>query len=214
MLLWFHRSHAFYSLKEIEKDGSKVSGISLMQIKDILAQLVGDNLVSVEKCGSTNIYWSFPFDVMDNCLKHMTAAEKRMTAAEIKRGEISDKLQVISSKAKKKRKAEDCEQLRLRIDSLKTEIQERTKHMQRLKEEASNTYVPMQTLTDAIGFYSDSIESMISYFHRTLGTSFDEALLRLELGIPTEFEEIPDLEPESPAFEVVSSVASKDISAV
>lgn len=175
-----------------------------MQIKDILAQLVGDSLVSVEKCGSTNIYWSFPFDVVDRCIKHAAAAEKRMRTAEAKRENICEKLKIIKSKANKKHNAADCEQLQAHIDSLKTEIQERTRLVEQLKDNANHIAVPVQTLVEAITFYSDSIESMISYFHRTWGTTFDETLVRLELGIPAEFEEIPELEPQSPIYELIS----------
>ncbi|GMM29438.1 hypothetical protein DAMA08_021830 [Martiniozyma asiatica (nom. inval.)] len=36
-----------------------------MQIKDILKSLLDDDLVKCEKCGISNIYWSFPYaDVM------------------------------------------------------------------------------------------------------------------------------------------------------
>lgn len=50
-----------YNIKEIETVGSKKTGISSMQIKDILKLLIDDGLVNCEKCGISNIYWSFQY---------------------------------------------------------------------------------------------------------------------------------------------------------
>lgn len=50
-----------YNIKEVETIGSKKTGISSMQIKDILKLLIDDNLVNCEKCGISNIYWSFKY---------------------------------------------------------------------------------------------------------------------------------------------------------
>jgi hypothetical protein len=40
--------------------GSKQKGIVLQSIKEILDSLVSDNLVTMEKIGTSNYYWSFP----------------------------------------------------------------------------------------------------------------------------------------------------------
>lgn len=50
-----------YNIKEIETIASKKTGISSMQIKDILKLLVDDGFVNCEKCGISNIYWSFEY---------------------------------------------------------------------------------------------------------------------------------------------------------
>ena len=56
LLNWFHTSKEFYSIKEIEKAGSKATGISGMVIKEVLAALTDDGLVSFEKIGTSNYY--------------------------------------------------------------------------------------------------------------------------------------------------------------
>jgi DNA repair ATPase RecN len=61
LLAWFQNMHTMYNIKEIETIASKKTGISSMQIKDILKMLVDDGLVNCEKCGISNIYWSFKF---------------------------------------------------------------------------------------------------------------------------------------------------------
>ena len=52
----FYETKDFWTLKEIEKMGSKQKGIVLQSIKEILDSLVSDNLVTCEKIG-TSIYF-------------------------------------------------------------------------------------------------------------------------------------------------------------
>ncbi|KAI7871138.1 meiotic nuclear division protein 1 [Spinellus fusiger] len=55
----FHESGDFYQLKEVEKLGTK-KGIVSQAIKDVLQSLVDDGLVSTDRIGTSNYYWSFP----------------------------------------------------------------------------------------------------------------------------------------------------------
>jgi len=56
----FHESKDFYQLKELEKLGPKLKGIVTQSVKDVLQDLVDDNLVQTDKIGSGNFFWSFP----------------------------------------------------------------------------------------------------------------------------------------------------------
>lgn len=85
-----------YNIKEIECKGSKGTGISPMQIKDILKLLVDDGLVKCEKCGNSNIYWSFEYtatmqlrnEYSKKCLQRDELSDKianlRAAAADLK----------------------------------------------------------------------------------------------------------------------------------
>ncbi|KAG5460541.1 MAG: Mnd1 family-domain-containing protein [Olpidium bornovanus] len=50
----------FFQLKELEKIGPKQKGIVAQSVKEALQSLVDDNLVTMEKIGTSNYYWSFP----------------------------------------------------------------------------------------------------------------------------------------------------------
>ena len=56
LLELFYETKDFWSLKELEKMGSKQKGIVLQSIKEILESLVSDNLVTAEKIGTSNIF--------------------------------------------------------------------------------------------------------------------------------------------------------------
>ncbi|KAI9496900.1 meiotic nuclear division protein 1, partial [Zychaea mexicana] len=55
----FHESGEFYQLKEIEKMGQK-KGVVLQSVKEVLQGLVDDGLVTTDKIGTSNYFWSFP----------------------------------------------------------------------------------------------------------------------------------------------------------
>lgn len=59
LLDWFEKKHDVHSIKEVEVKASKETGISSMQIKDILQNLIDENLINSEKCGTLKLYWSF-----------------------------------------------------------------------------------------------------------------------------------------------------------
>jgi hypothetical protein len=59
MLDIFFESKDVFTLKELEKIGSK-AGVVSNTIKDVVQSLVDDRLVDIEKIGSGNYYWAFP----------------------------------------------------------------------------------------------------------------------------------------------------------
>ncbi|KAF8454067.1 meiotic nuclear division protein 1, partial [Kalaharituber pfeilii] len=62
ILKFFHTSLTAHPLKDLEKSLPTTSGISSMQVKDVLQALVDENLIRVEKIGSGNWYWAFAGD--------------------------------------------------------------------------------------------------------------------------------------------------------
>ncbi|CAG8776908.1 15303_t:CDS:2, partial [Acaulospora colombiana] len=56
----------FYQLKELEKIAPKQKGIVVQSVKDILQELVNDNLVAQDKIGTSNYYWSFPSSALQS----------------------------------------------------------------------------------------------------------------------------------------------------
>ena len=57
----FHDEKKPFLLKDIEKIASK-KGVVLQSVHEILNSLVDDDLVKMDKIGTTNWYWSFPSD--------------------------------------------------------------------------------------------------------------------------------------------------------
>lgn len=57
---FFYEKRDFFNLKELEKMLPKEKGIVQQTVKDVVQSLVDDHLVTVEKIGTSNYFWSFP----------------------------------------------------------------------------------------------------------------------------------------------------------
>jgi len=93
LLAWFREHKTFVSLKEIEKGGSKATGISSMVMKDVLTQLTDDNLVDFDKIGSGNYYWSFPSKVLQRRKRDLADLESELEGGEAKKNRLMDSVQ-------------------------------------------------------------------------------------------------------------------------
>jgi hypothetical protein len=58
---FFKASQDIYNIKDLEKKIPKECGISSMLVPDLIKKLLDDNLISVEKCGASNIFFCFKF---------------------------------------------------------------------------------------------------------------------------------------------------------
>jgi predicted transcriptional regulator len=91
----FSRAEVF-TLKEIEKIGSKEKGIVEQTIKDVLQTLVDDGLVETDKIGAGNFYWALP----------SKAGNSRRSQISKLQGEIQLKAAATSELEKRKRESE------------------------------------------------------------------------------------------------------------
>jgi hypothetical protein len=91
----FARAEVF-TLKEIEKIGSKEKGIVEQTIKDVLQTLVDDALVETDKIGAGNFYWALP----------SKAGNSRRSQISKLQSELQLKAAAISELEKRKRESE------------------------------------------------------------------------------------------------------------
>ena len=92
----YHERKEPLNLKEIEKHGA-AKGVVSQCIKDVNSELVGDNLVNMDKIGASNFFWAFP------------AAEG--LKAQRRRDELLDRVQ--QARAKRDRAAADADAARV-----------------------------------------------------------------------------------------------------
>jgi hypothetical protein len=103
----FYETKDFWTLKEIEKMGSKQKGIVLQSIKEILESLVSDNLVISEKIGTSNYFWSFPSQSSVIRSQKIQSLESDLEALKVKKSGLEDRISAES----KLRSAQDRESL-------------------------------------------------------------------------------------------------------
>mmetsp|Transcript_13883 Transcript_13883/g.24329 ORF Transcript_13883/g.24329 Transcript_13883/m.24329 type:complete len:207 (-) Transcript_13883:1095-1715(-) len=88
MLSIFHESADVFQLKDIEKLSTK-RGINSQTIKDVLQTLLDDDLVRMEKIGSSNYYWSYPAQASVKISNEASAAEVELAAAKRRKTELT-----------------------------------------------------------------------------------------------------------------------------
>ena len=91
----FARAEVF-TLKEIERIGSKEKGIVEQTIKDVLQTLVDDGLVETDKIGAGNFYWALP----------SKAGNSRRSQLSKLQNDLQQKNAAISELEKRKRESE------------------------------------------------------------------------------------------------------------
>lgn len=111
-----------WTLKELEKECPK-RGITAMAVKDVLQELVDNDLVSFDKIGSGNFYWCFPSDAYN---KRQVAIANLSTSVSSMEAEIAE---IEAQIAELEPGREDSEE-RAQLDSEVAEIQKQLSQVQ------------------------------------------------------------------------------------
>ncbi|KAG0045699.1 Meiotic nuclear division protein 1 [Gryganskiella cystojenkinii] len=113
LLELLHESGTFHKLQELEKTAPKLKGIGKssskqdeavddvrgaiqQSVKDVLQSLVDDGLVTVEKIGTSNFYWSFPSAVQQAKNAKLMTLREELQRLESSNEELERKLQEAS----------------------------------------------------------------------------------------------------------------------
>ena len=99
ILKFFQNEYSFYNMKELEKlIPKKCPGISSILVKDLIQMMIDeDGIVSMEKCGSTNMYWCFKnqidLKIYESCEKVNKQLEEKSTLVSKLDKEVSQTLE-------------------------------------------------------------------------------------------------------------------------
>lgn len=92
----FHSSRSVYAMKDVEREAAKL-GIISNAVKDVLKELICDDLVHEGKVGVSTYYWSFPGEA---------GSKKRAELASLRQQTAMLRSQVEQLKAQQKQQAE------------------------------------------------------------------------------------------------------------
>ncbi|KAI3405932.2 MND1 [Candida oxycetoniae] len=182
---WFQSSHEFYTLKEIEQKGSKACKISSMQIKEFVASLVNDGLVQQEKCGTTNLYWSFKYSEHKSKQDKIDRLKKEVALKEETKRNLQDqvaKLMADTSVATFPEREAELERLH-KLKLQMTCLQEKLKIFKDVNK--------IESIKQSIEFLNESTEGILYYLMKKTG--IDQRQIRKEFDIPLDLEDPPTL---------------------
>lgn len=155
---FFTKTPEVYNIKDLEKKITKECGISGMILPDLLKRLQDDNLISVEKCGASNVYWRFKYQ-----MHHMYTCETEKAALTAegfreendKKRKQAEKLQAMRQEGSESTVLlDEYTRLKSRVDEIEEENKRNAEcsveEYNRLKKEGENMKKRTNQLTDAI----------------------------------------------------------------
>lgn len=158
----------------METGGSKATGISSMQIKDILKILVDDGLVRCEKCGIANLYWSFSYAAQLQLDTQFNKHSKQLEEATKISGTMAikiDKLLVTKGGIEWEKLCSMNDESQLIITDLDTQLSN-------LKENSTENIQKLQLelirLETGIDILIDNITLIVNYININNGVGKDE----------------------------------------
>lgn len=184
---FFKSTNGIYNIKELEKRLSKECGISSMIIPDLIKNLVDENMISMEKCGASNVYWCF-----ENQKHHFYACEteKALLAIESYKEENKKKKKVLEEiRVNKKPSAEKDELLKTYNELLKTVnlIKERKKQSKECSySEFKKMKKEIEEMKKTINLQTDNIFTLQGYVNKKYG--MDKKDFASSFGIPADFD--------------------------
>ncbi|KAG0350009.1 hypothetical protein BGZ54_004082, partial [Gamsiella multidivaricata] len=112
---------------ELEKTAPKLKGIVQQSVKDVLQSLVDDGLVTVEKIGTSNFYWSFPSAVQQSKKSKLQMMQDEYERLERSNAELELKIQQASSGREDSDQRQDLLKQLLEAEALDKELQQQLK---------------------------------------------------------------------------------------
>ncbi|KAJ3278642.1 Meiotic nuclear division protein 1 [Borealophlyctis nickersoniae] len=185
----FYETKDFWQLKDLEKMAPKQKGVIQQSVKEVLDSLVSDNLVTLEKIGTSNYYWSFPSTAAQTRKRKLDELEDEL----VKLKERRDEMQRSIEKATEGR--EDSDERTVMLERLaeaealrKSQLAELERFrdcdpaLLEAKEKAT------QIARDAANRWTDNIFSLQSYCQRNFNITSQQ--FSEQFGIPEDFDNI------------------------
>ncbi|CAE6448362.1 unnamed protein product [Rhizoctonia solani] len=202
----FHETQDFYQLKELEKLAPKMKGIVSQSVKEVLQSLVDDNLVQMDKIGSSNcellrsighrivmfrraVFWSFPSARGATLTSNLASAKEELAALESK---ISSLTSEIEDEGAQREETEDrrtslaqLAQNRAILSELESEMAQYGLADPVVLERKRRAVVLAR---EAACRWTDNYSVLFSHITKTLGCDAGE--LRGFLGVGEDYEDI------------------------
>lgn len=190
MLEIFHDTKEFYTLKELEKICPKQKGIVQQSVKEVLDSLVSDCLVTGEKIGTSNYFWSFPSTALVQMRVKYQQLESDKSNLIKQRTELSASIQEASAV-----RQESEERSRLLVDLVDTRalLQSQLKELQKYADNDPDVIQSkrdnIQVLKQECNIWIENILQLQSYCRDKFNLASQDFMAQFEL--PEDLDTIP-----------------------
>eukprot|EP01112_Ceratiomyxa_fruticulosa_P006032 TRINITY_DN1682_c0_g1_i1.p1 TRINITY_DN1682_c0_g1~~TRINITY_DN1682_c0_g1_i1.p1 ORF type:complete len:207 (+),score=44.32 TRINITY_DN1682_c0_g1_i1:135-755(+) len=116
------------TLKELQKIAPKQKGINAMVVEEVLKQLLDDNMVSTDKVGISNYYWSFPSQQLHTKRLRIDTLTQQIEAGKRKKDDLQKQIKSLNVgrevSEERQERLKQLTQLQKQNSELKTELQQ------------------------------------------------------------------------------------------
>ncbi|KAL1916795.1 uncharacterized protein VTP21DRAFT_5499 [Calcarisporiella thermophila] len=186
----FHETKEFYQLKELERIAPKMKGIVSQSVKDVLQSLVDDDLITCEKIGTSNYYWSFPSTALQTRKVKIEQLKQELEREQLRSKELQETIEKATQgreesedRVQKLEELAQAESLRRRnLDELK-EYKDNDPTLWEAKEKAA------QIAKEGANRWTENVWTLQSYCFNKF--NMERSRFNKEFGISEDFDTIP-----------------------
>lgn len=203
ILKFFQEEHTVYNMKELEKLIPKRCGISSMIVKELVQNMIDeDGLISVEKCGNINVYWSFQNQIQNKLNEEGSKLEREIMQLneEIQKikslyqneVDLGGRTESIRGKPKWKRSTQldllkELTKKRQELNRTYDEIVKNSWNETRVEREKEDL---VKSLHEA-DIIAENIETIVGHISSKYSININD--IHKELELPVEFEEFHEM---------------------
>ncbi|KAF9985603.1 hypothetical protein BGZ75_002750 [Mortierella antarctica] len=190
LLELLHESCTFHKLQELEKTAPKLKGIVQQSVKDVLQSLVDDGLVTVEKIGTSNYYWSFPSAVQQSKHAKLESLREELQRLENGNAELEATIQNVSGGREDSDHRRELMAQLVEAEALDAELQKELKQYSDSDPtllEAQKKY--SQVAKEAVNRWTENIFTFQSYCVSNF--NIDRHEFNLNFGISDDMDTLP-----------------------
>lgn len=205
ILKFFQEEHTMYNMKELEKLIPKKCGISSMLVKELVQKMIDeDGLISVEKCGNINVYWSFHNQIQNKFIQDSTRICKDIEnlQMEISRYQklVEDETKTSRSETGSSRGAKSKWSRSEELNRLKTLNKGYQSMLSQYNDSSKNNWTSdrleiekneLRKKMDEAEAIVDNIHIIVGFISSRYGVNLSDLMAELEL--PQEYDEFSDL---------------------
>ncbi|KAJ3054296.1 Meiotic nuclear division protein 1 [Rhizophlyctis rosea] len=168
----------------------KMKGIVQQSVKEVLDSLVSDNLVTLEKIGTSNYYWSFPSTAMQSRKRKLEDLENELTKLKERRTELEEG---IERAQEGREESDDRVEMLQRLQEAEALKKSQLKELDQFRDCDPALLEAKEKATiiakDAANRWTDNIFALQSYCNRKFNISAQD--FNRQFGISDDFDSIP-----------------------
>lgn len=187
----FTESQDVYNLKDIERIAPKSKGVISQSVKDVLNQLVADNLIESDKIGASTYFWSFASKNQNRLMSREKELQKAVNDLKAKQKELKKQIRAATVSEEE---AAQRQKVVKKVAKLRAKKQELQQEIDKYQDCDPDGFEAMQkeaeVAGEAVERWTSNVMAIRSWV--TKKTGMTESEVNKQFQIPPDFDYLDD----------------------